>query len=106
MWPFKKSEIDYYRVKKMGTKYYIERKFPNSSFWTTLHYWKDCDEFAWYVDMSKSAEWYAKSLEEAHNKISEFIPEYFYSDSILSKGPRQFCPCCGWDNIITTSLKE
>jgi hypothetical protein len=77
MWPFKKAEISYYRVKKLGTKYYIERKFPNSYFWTTLHYWKYCDEFVWYVEISKSAEWYAKSLKEARDKISEFVPEYF-----------------------------
>lgn len=106
MWPFKKTEIDYYRVKKMGTKYYIERKFPNSSFWTTLYYYPSLRDYRWYSFEESDYKWEGNSLEEAHNKISEFVPEYFYSDSILSKGPRQFCPCCGWDNIITTSLKE
>lgn len=106
MWPFKKSEINYYRVKKLGTKYLIERKLPEDFKWTTLHYYPSLKDYRWYVFTESSFIWVGNSLEEARNKISEFIPEYFYSDSILSKGPRQFCPCCGWDNIITTSLKE
>lgn len=77
MWPFKKNEIHYYRVKKLGTKYLIERKLPKDFKWTTLHYYPSLKDYRWYVFTESSSIWVGNSLEEAHNKISEFVPEYF-----------------------------
>ena len=77
MWPFKRSEISYYRIKKLGTKYYVERKLPKDFRWTTLHYYPSLRDYRWYSFEESGYKWEGNSLKEARDKISEFIPEYF-----------------------------
>lgn len=78
MWPFKKAEISYYRVKKLGTKYYVQRKLPSDyDLWHTLNYYPHHGDYKWYVGESSEFQWQGTSLQEARDKISEFIPEYF-----------------------------
>jgi hypothetical protein len=76
MWPFKKQPIDYYRIKKLGTKYYIERKLPEDFCWMTLHYWPSRSHYDWCM-IPCSYAWSADSFDEARDKVSEFVPEYY-----------------------------
>lgn len=80
MWPFKKKEIDNYRICYHHKKYFIQRLYKNSDKYETLHFYAGLKEYEWYLTPTKYVLNF-DSLEEAREKVSELIPQYFSAET-------------------------
>ena len=89
MWPFKKKEIDNYRICYQYGKYFIQRLYKNSGKYETLHFYSALNEYNWFLTPDIKYVVKFSSLKEAREKVSELIPQYF---SAKAPDPQPYGP--------------
>lgn len=81
MWPFKPREIDNYRICLSNGVYTIQKYYKPLDQWETLHYFQHTNEYIPSVIVDEQYVLSFKTLQEARNKVSEIIPQYFSAET-------------------------
>lgn len=81
MWLFKPREIDNYRICLSNGVYTIQKYCKSLDRWETLHYYPYMKKYKYWATPENEYVLSFKTLQEARNKVSEVIPQYFSAET-------------------------